>query len=378
MAENASWKKIGDVYKTNGEILKIGTFVDSSGKTVPINDEDLEDLFNGVSEYIPMGISHNPNDPHYVETLGYAIKVARSNDVISHDGIVFDSKNFDDVILNGYNNISPELEYIRDPSTGKVVSKKITRLAFVNNPSIESNKTNITRFAFSAPEVSIEVQNMPDTTPNNITSTTPEQPVFDGNQWKNAPPVEKPAVDMTELMKNMAESITNGITSKMSAQIEALQSEINALKTVEKPPIEEPIVEKPAETSPEQTLPPEVLNQLAEIQKINAELKARVEKEEKQRYTDKLAELRSLGQANPEKLVSHLSTYEQKIATLDALKTAIVKNTPVNSENTTPMSQEGGITPEKVTVASLADSWRMNMSEEEAEFIAKRLRIPMK
>lgn len=382
MAENeASFKQVGDIYKTSGEILRTGSYIAQSGNKVDISLTDVDDLYSNIDEHIPMGIAHpEDNDPNYFETLGYAIKLAKLGDAISHDGIVFDSYKFDNVVLKGYNAISPEIEFVKD-ANGKIIGKKITRLAFVKNPAIDTNTTSITRFAFSAPNIQEEVPKMSETPATPEPMKQPEHPFTANDSWAAKPPETSAAQpDITELMKNMAAAITNGITEKMGSQIEALQNEINALKTTKEEPVvdEEPKDSQPIVVNDKQELPPGVFEQFAELNRQKQELQTRVEREEKQRYTEKLAELRSLGQATPEKLVSHLGTYEQKIATLDAFKSAMVKNTPMNSENAKPMSTEGGSKPDNpMTVYEVAKSLRMKLTPERAAHYAKEWGIPL-
>ena len=149
MTENANWKEVGDVYRTTGPILMAGDFVTRDGKRITLTPEDVDYLHNNISEQLPFVIDHDK----YSETIGYAVKFAKDGNTVDHGGIVFNQSEFrDKVILGGYNNISPEIDFVYDQQ-GNIVDKRIVKLAFVKNPAIKGNKTEVTRFAFSAPEV---------------------------------------------------------------------------------------------------------------------------------------------------------------------------------------------------------------------------------
>jgi len=392
MAENANWKQVGDIYKTDGSILEIGSFIAQSGNKVDISDADVDALLSNIDAPIPFSIGHDK----YAETIGYAIKFSRDGNQILHNGIVFDSDKFENVILKGHNSISPEIDYVRDPETGKIVGQKIVRLSFVPNPAISSNKTDIVRFAFSAPEVS----SMPnDGTSQTSTNTQTQEPttLIQGQEVPvstfndNQSPVTPPAFDPNEFAKNIAMSIAEGLSSKIGGQLESMQQEIAALKGGQQPNQAQNVSDDATVVTPDAIpvnagntesmngIPKDVFEQFAKMQAENQNLRSQVEKEEKANYTNKLAELRNLQVENPEKLVSHLKDYKSKIETLEALKITMMKTTPMNSPaGASPMSAEGGKKTNKVpTILELADSLRISIDAETQEKLSKRMRIPV-
>ena len=369
MTESDNWKQVGDVIKTEGNILEIGSFIARSGNKVNISTEDADRFYNNIDSSLPFVILHQDG---YREEIGYATDFVRSENGIAHKGLVFNNDKFKEAMAMGYNSISPEVDF---------GTFKIERLAFVPNPAMKKNKVNMTKFAFSAPEVN-PMTNTPEG--DSVTIQGAQVPTSTFVQ-----PTEQPAasaaIDPT-LLQNIAASIADGVASNFNSQIEALTAEITALKeakTVEAEPLKPEVLEnlttvQPTETEAPQNIPQEIIDQLAKLQADNQVFQAKLEKEKQSAYKAKLAELRTLGQDSPEKLVAHLKDTDAKIDTLDALKVAIIKNKPMNSPNDTPLSAEGGKNQsQQPTVLGLASSLKMSIDAETANKLSQRLRIPV-
>jgi len=377
----SNWKQVGDVIKTEGNILEIGSFISHSGNKVDISPEDAKLLFNNIDESIPFVIKHEDG---FQEEVGHATQFAENDTGIGHKGIVFNTDNVKNAIAMGYNSISPVIDFEKD-SSGKVVSGKIVKLAFVPNPAMQQTKVNMTRFAFSAPEVnSMTVPDEQPVTTVNIQGTQVPTDTFVQPTAPIAPTTPTPAFDPQDFAKNIAASIVEGFSTKIGGQLEAMQQEIAALKSNTPQPLEPSVINNLATVQPVSTeqpaenIPKELLDQFTKLQAENITYKAQLDKDEKAAYTAKLAEFRALGQESPEKLVAHIKDTKLKIETLDALKVAIVKNTPMNSPQSTPLGVEGGKNQStKPTVIGLAESLKMQLDQETAERLSKTLRIPV-
>ena len=374
MAED--WKSVEDVIKTEGSILEIGSFVSQSGNKVDISPEDADTLFNNITSSLPFVVLHEDG---YQEAVGYATDFLKTENGIDHKGIAFNNDKFKSAMSMGCNSISPVIDFEKDPS-GKITSAKIVKLAFVPNPAMSQNRVNMSRFAFSAPEVNSMTN--PEGETVNIQGTQVPTTTFVQPEEK---PAQAPASIDPELLKNIASSIADGVAAKFNTQIEALTAEITELKSKQVAPTAiltetEPVIRvQEAVQGEQQTIPQEVLDQLAKLQADNKIFQEKLEKEERAAYKSKLAELRTLGQDNPEKLVAHLKDTKSKIDTLDALKVAIIKNQPMNSPNTTPLSAGGGKnqSTKQPTVLGLADSLKMRIDAETATKLSQKLRIPV-
>lgn len=402
MAEDANWKQVDDVLKTEGNILEIGSFISRSGNKVDISEEDADMLFNNIDSRLPFVVLH---DDGYQEEVGYATKFERNSTGIAHKGLIFTNPDVKNAVARGYS-ISSEIDYRRD-EFGKVVDGKIVKLAFVPNPAMKQTSVDITRFAFSAPEVNSMTQgtpqnNTPDT--NNATSEPTvniqgqEIPVsaFVDQQSANQTPAA-PSFDQA-LLANIASTIAEGVAAKFNTQLEAMQQELATLRAAQAPtqdlapaqyatvqgnatPPAGQVPPQASEIAPELVggIPKELFEEYAQLRAENQNFRSQIEKEERSAYTSKLAELRALGQDNPEKLVSHLKDTRSKIETLDALKVALVKNTPMNSPQNVPLGVEGGKNQsiKQPTVLGLAESLRISIDADTASKLAQRMRIPL-
>ena len=389
MTDDADWKQVGDIYETSGVILEPGSFIAKSGHQVSITNNDSDDFYTSIEKNLPITIDHS-NVP-----VGYAIKFAKNMDnTISHKGIVIDQAEFrNKVILGGYNHISPDIEYIRDPR-GNIVSKKLVAISFVKNPAMTNTTAEVSRFAFSAPE--IEVKSMPE---ENITNTTTQ----------NTPPTTAP-FDVNAL----AEAITNGMSAKIDERINALQSQLDAMRLASNPPQKSAAQEfleqqgNPTKTNVTETTdttsttnsdgtlttlvsgtiaPPvdkdvfeEYSKMKAEIEKRDAELAKYREQNEKvlkKQLSDITAELKNLGYNDPSGLVKSLKTYEEKIETLNAIKVNHVKTTPMNSTTQSQMSADGGgSNNDKLTIRGVTEPVGLKIDPKYQEHLSKKFGIP--
>jgi hypothetical protein len=372
MAEIANWKTVGDVLKTEGNILEVGNWISKNGHKVTITPEDARILFEHIDSSLPFVILH---DDGYQEPVGYATDFAENGTGIEHKGAVFNTDRVKEALTMGYTSVSPVIEY----PNGNVANQKISRLALVPNPAMAHTDLNITRFAFSAPEVT----SMVDTPPTN---TTPEPPIPTVNIQGQQVPVNtfnteqprtepaSPALD-PNLLANIASSIAEGVVAKFSNQLEAMQQEIATLRSADQPPAVAPPA---ADPEPPAGISNEWIEQLAQLRAENQAFKTQIDKEEKAAYTSKLAELRSLGQENPEKLVAHLKDTRSKIDTLDAIKVTLVKTAPMNSSQTVPLGTEGGKNSGKkpITITELAGPLVMgNIPPDELEWLSNKMKI---
>ena len=90
--KDSNWKQVGDVLKTEGNILEIGSFIAQSGNKVDVSPEDAALLFNNIDTSLPFVISHEDG---YQEEIGYATQFAENDQGIGHKGFVFNNENFE-------------------------------------------------------------------------------------------------------------------------------------------------------------------------------------------------------------------------------------------------------------------------------------------
>ena len=303
--------------------------------------------------------------------------------------ILFNNDKVRDAISRGYTAISPLIEFDASLERGRIIN-----LALVPNPAMTQTDLNITRFAFSAPEVSQMTEgtnNTQNTGQQSEKSVTVQGHEIPANILVNPPaepqaPVAPAASIDATVMATLAEAITKNIVSSFMPQIESLQQEITALKSgstgVTTPPAAPDIPANDTKIPDAQIpgVPNEWIEQLSQLKAENQKFKDQADKDEQKSYTNKLAELRSLGQDNPEKLVAHLKDTKAKIETLDSFKVAILKNSSMNSNQTPPLGVEGGKNSgkEPLSIEKLVTPLKMtNIPPDELKWLSERMRIPI-
>jgi hypothetical protein len=335
-------KQVGDFHRITGDALKVGSFISNSGNKVDLTQNDIDLIYNNISEPVPMAIDHD--DPN-ADPIAFAVKWDIVGDRLTYSGANFNSEALKSAVLMGYNSVSPEIDFTTD-STGKIIDAKISSLRFVKSPAIPTNTTSITRFAFSMPPEVTE--NMPEEQPTVETVTTPAQPAtldieavanlfnqvvmpkIEGmiNEKFNSFKPQEPVVDKGKEFFNKPTEIPSTDNNQKETPS---KSEVIESKSID--PVSKDVFDEYARNQ-------------AEIAKRDVELKQlreEVEKVKRKEYAEVRTELKNLGVSDPDKLVSHLGDYESKIQTLKAFKSSVVKTTPMNSnESVPPMSSEGG------------------------------------
>jgi hypothetical protein len=335
-------KQVGDFHRITGDALKVGSFISNSGNKVNLTQTDIDLIYNNIDKPIPMAIDHD--DPN-ADPIAFAVKWDIINDRLTYSGANFNSEALKSAVLMGYNSISPEIDFTTD-STGKIIDAKISSLRFVKSPAIPTNTTSITRFAFSMPPEVTE--NMPEDQPITETVTTPAQPASLGiEDFANLlntvvmPKIEGMINEKFNSFKPQEQVIDKG-KEFFQKPTEISSTENNQKET----PIKQEVIESKAIDPVSKDVFDEYARNQAEIAKRDVELKQlreEVEKVKRKEYAEVRTELKNLGVTDPDKLVSHLGDYESKIQTLKAFKSSVVRNTPMNSnESVPPMSSEGG------------------------------------
>lgn len=373
MTEEANWKQVGDLFKTDGNVLEAGTFINSRGGESSISPADVKELYENITEPVPLAVGHGKGP-----IVGYAVKFANSTDYtnIYHNGIVFDDNAFTRAVMNGHTFISPEIDRQYDEN-GKVIHQKIARFCFVPNPAMgESMKTTVKRFAFSAPEVN-EVKPMDNTLNTSGISTGSSSNPVSNQQAAPVPaaPVATPTIDVEAIVNAVTQNISTQLESALETRLEAMKSELVNINTPPKNPFikeaeriesnqsTETISPAASEGSSESSsIPKEFVDNYTNLQVELQKYREQNEKILKKQYGEVLNELRELGFERPESMVSHLPLTD-KIETLTSIKTNYVKKMPMNSSIKEPMNSEGGTNEDKPSILKTLRSLHLDSPE---------------
>lgn len=306
-----NWKS-SEIYKTSGSVVKPGTFIGMDGKPTSITPEIVRKAYENIDDHIPFYLTHDGIGSPMRKNIGYGFKFAlddSSNDV-AHNGFVFDQMSKQKIVMEGYDHISPELEFTYDGDS--VVDVKLVGMAFVKNPAIEGNNVDVAITAFSKPEP-VDMKNVDSFLKGKGLTENEIQTVRKAFSTTEEPPV----------VTSDNDNVTPPVTSKVIT-----------------PPVvtDPPFVESPVVTSPVAATISVSAEELAEMKGIIATLKADNDKMLEGQYNSVVSELKGLGIANPGSIVSGLEP-KQKIATLTRIKENIAKTgsltqTPTNLGST--------------------------------------------
>ncbi|MFA5715484.1 MAG: hypothetical protein WC998_07080 [Candidatus Paceibacterota bacterium] len=135
------------VLRVSGVTARPGTFTSREGKTIPFTPELCQKIFSESPTLSPTYLTHDDRDAcGYLYKLGYN----KVDDTILYEGFVFDPNKQSRIVSDGFNSISPEIEFGKD-NDGNFISGIITGSAFVRNPAISGTKVSTELVAFSMP-----------------------------------------------------------------------------------------------------------------------------------------------------------------------------------------------------------------------------------
>lgn len=297
-----NWKS-SEIYKTSGSVVKPGTFIGMDGKPTSITPEIVRKAYENIDDHVPFYLTHEGMGSPMRKNIGYGFKFALDDitNNVAHNGFVFDQGAKQKIVMEGFDHVSPELEFTYENES--VVDVKLVGMAFVKNPAIEGNNVDVAITAFSKPEP-VDMKNVDSflkgkgLTENEIqtirkafstTAEPPAPPVADATAGTSTP-ATPPVVDAPKVV------------------------------TPDVPFVEPPVVSA-APAAPASTITSE---EVAELKSLVASLKADNDKMLEGQYNTVVSELKGLGIANPGTIVAGLDP-KQKIATLTKIKENIAK-----------------------------------------------------
>lgn len=134
--------KTNECIKFESCLLRTGTFTDATGKEATITKEHLKKIYDSVDR----------NTNVYLQHFGSKIPVGFTNKYFLSDdgeelwvsGLVFDDDIYENILMNGVNGMSAELNYDSDQDI-----LYLTGMAIVPNPAIPGTWMRAEKLAFS-------------------------------------------------------------------------------------------------------------------------------------------------------------------------------------------------------------------------------------
>lgn len=334
-----------NTYSVTSPIIKVGSSIDSRGRTLNITPEVARDIFDQLNGAAPLKDIHGDGEP-----IASMRKFILKEDGIYQKSIVNDVQRFESRYKDGHFYISPELEVEMD-SNDRVVSASLTGAAFTNNPGMIMDKPQIESFYFEGP--SSDVQS------NTGTSTQPT------NNWTEPlGELKKTINNLNDTLSTFGERMnstvsTNNSTPPVSAPAEPTNTAPNTL-TLSVDDLAKIVDQKVAErlaasnNNPSPTTPEasetvgsnskvdnsdELAKQYAELLAKTQNLEANQEKLDKKAFNSIVAELKAVGIEHPEKMLPDANlTTAQKTTILESIKENFAKNSPMSAPLQEPIS----------------------------------------
>ncbi|MCK9326007.1 MAG: hypothetical protein M0P69_11005 [Bacteroidales bacterium] len=331
------WKTV-DALHVDGASIRAIPVKDNHGKLTPWTPSIIEKIYNKIKGPLPLYIKHDER-ALFRQPVGYGIKFGITEDHtdITYNGFVFDDGAIKQIIEEGYNCISPEVENEYDEQ-GELVDSTLLAMAFVKNPSFPGMQVQYAKAAFS------ESQN------DELASKTGE-------------PMSKAVAIDTLKSKGLSETEIASITQAFESAEPAKQE---APSQQQAPPVQS----TPAAHVEQKSAPPAAPDmsafeqRLAEQATVIAQLQQKNEDLLKTQYNTVRDEVRGLGIANPDDIVKGLPT-EQKISILSKMKENMARNQPMSTPAGQPVSSQSQPVDQRAKMAATLKSIGMTVEEYE-------------
>lgn len=337
-----------NTYSVTSPIVKVGSSIDSRGRTLNITPEVARDIFDQLNGAAPLKDIHGDGEP-----IASMRKFILKEDGIYQKSIVNDVQRFESRYKDGHFYISPELEVEFD-NNDRVIGATLSGAAFTNNPGMIKERPMIEQLYFEGPSGEQTAQ-----------SPTPTSTQPSGNTW------QEPLGELKKTINNLNDTLST-FGERMNSTVSTNNANVNNnAPTPESTPntvdsgkvtlsvddlakmVDEAVAKKmAANVSTSSTPPPipeasetagsnsdELAKQYAELLAKTQNLEANQEKLDKKAFNSIVAELKAVGIEHPEKMLPDASlTTAQKTTILESIKENFAKNSPMSAPLQEPIS----------------------------------------
>jgi hypothetical protein len=330
------WKTV-DALHVDGASIRAIPVKDHHGKLTPWTPSIIEKMFNKIKGPVPFYVGHDLTALSPT-TVGYGVKfgITDNKDDITYSGFVFDESAIKQIIEDGYNSISPEVETVYD-ANGELIDSTLLAMAFVKNPAFPGMQVQFANAAFSAPES------------EELTSKTGE-------------PMSKSTAIGILKSKGLSDTEIETLTQAFESEQAAPQTVPQSAPPVTTPPVVTPAIPAPTTAAPTDMsgFETRIAEQAAEIARLTQTNESLLQTQ----YTSVRDEVKGLGIANPDEIVKGLPT-EQKISILSKLKTNMARTQPMSTPTGAPVASSQPPADQRAKVASILKSVGMTVEEYE-------------
>ena len=137
-------EQIGNILKVSGIMMKVGTWTPSDGTVTTFDKSSIAKLYDNIMENLPLWVSHDEAGILCRSPKGFSYKAGLVNDgtEIAWEGLIFSKEAIDDIVINGYDGNSIEVNLDLD-SNGLVTDGHIIGNAFVKDPAVHDEVVDV-------------------------------------------------------------------------------------------------------------------------------------------------------------------------------------------------------------------------------------------
>jgi hypothetical protein len=134
MAE-LKWKN-GKVLTVRGTMARPGVYKSNSGKQVEFTPRLVSQIFTDTNKPYETHLSHENREVGGFGKIGYN----SSSDTLEYCVNVYNPKHIEQILYDGVNKVSPEIDFDYDEATGLPIGGKVSGIAFVTHPKIDGTQ----------------------------------------------------------------------------------------------------------------------------------------------------------------------------------------------------------------------------------------------
>jgi len=330
-------------YVIDSPIIKTGKFSDKSGKTLELSSDDVASIFNDVNNQVELIDVHDGK-----EVIGRVQKYTLRNDGIYAKILITNPGRFDAMRKNGFDSISPEISIDRHEHS---ISASLDKLALSCNPGMIKEPFMTEVLKFDSPQAQVGELIANDSWKEPLGEISKKLNELNDKFMTNNPPTQNTPPVQTPIAQADPNQVTmskEDLSALIRSSIEEY-AKANAPK-VESPPEIKPENETTSNIKPE--VPAEVMDKL---NKVSNEYENLLKKQK----ADLIVNMKSLGIADPEKLVVDSGLdLSQQIAMLERVKDNFARNTPLDQPMNESISNTAGSSGNSnaITIDALLDS----------------------
>ena len=136
-------EQIGNILKVSGIMMKVGEWTPSDGTKTTFDKNSIAKLYSNITDNLPLWVTHDEAGISCRSPNGFSYKAGLVNDdqEIAWEGLVFEKSAIDDIIINGFDGNSIEVDLDLDEN-GLVTDGHIIGNAFVKDPAVHDEVVN--------------------------------------------------------------------------------------------------------------------------------------------------------------------------------------------------------------------------------------------